>query len=638
VNEDAGSPLPAANAPRARPGWPALILALAVVIYGGGCLAWYLQTPLGRAPQLDGQENLVLAGQISAGTLPHEPFYRAMLYPAVLAAPLKLGVSADNLPVLASTFGLLCHFAITLAVAILAARLWRGPRARTAAWLAAALWGLNPVALYYAVQVLDVVPALALFIWGLVWWTGKDRLTPFFGGIFLGLAVAARPHFLSVVFVMPVAGAWLAGRWRPRIDDAFTWAGAPLVLAILGIVQWQWSGEFRVLPWQGSYNFYAANQPGANGKYYVQQLFIADLPPGENPARAESELLYAKATGLPPPFSPAAMEAYWWRQGWAAIEAQPGAWLKLMARKVYYLCNDYDQYNNFTYAWQQARSLWLAWNFLGWGVLFVLTAAVIPMAWVRAREEDKKGARLEAAVMPVAWSQARGETGRSARLAGFGLIFLAYAGGVLLYYASGRFRLPLMPLLCVIAGGLATASGWRYGRGAAIVVTLFAAGLTFSNLFNARDESTFIQDEMLAANAASTTGDDAQAYALAEEGLQRDGTRPDLRRLAVISFFNLTLADGAQYDTVAGWKKTAKELLGLELQDATLVLVEGAAAWKTGDAADAEKIWQAGADRFGESSAPASFMAAARFLRGAGASGAPPPDAQILDYLKKIPH
>ncbi len=617
MNEDAGLPSPAANAPRARPGWPAIILALAVMIYGGGYLAWYLQTPLGHAPQLDGQENLVLAAQIATGTLPHEPFYRAMLYPAMLAVPLKLGVPAENLPALASAFGLLCHFAITLAVKILAARLWRGPRARRAALLAAALWGLNPVALYYAVQVLDVVPALALFMWGLVGWMRLSGHMSYrlVGGIFLGLAVAARPHFLPVLFVTPLAQAWYAGRCRLRWIDVSAWIGAALGLLILGIAQWRWGGEFRVLPWQGSYNFNAANQPGANGKYYVQQLYMADLPPGENPARAESELLYAKGTRLTPPFSPAAMEAYWRQQAWAAIEANPGAWLKLMVKKVYYLFNNYDQYNNFTYAWQQAQSPWLAWNFLGWGVLFVLAAPV----------------------MLLAWAQARGEPGRSARLAGFGLIFFVYAGGVVLYYASGRFRLPLLPLLCVIAGGLGAVQDWKRGRWPAIIAALVAGGLTFSNFFNARDESTFIQDEMLTANAASTIGDDAQAYALAEEGLQRDAARSDLRRIAVISFFNLTLADGAQYDTAAGWQKTAKELQGLELRDATLVLVAGVAAWKTGDPAQAEKIWQAGVDRLGVSSSPAGFLAASQFLREAAPVGAPTPDPQILDYLKKVP-
>ena len=95
-----------------------------MVVYGVGYLIWYLGTPLGRAPQLDGAENLALAGKIVAGTLPHEPFYRAMLYPAVLAVPLKLGLPVENLPAFASIFGLFCHFAIALGVARLSTRLW----------------------------------------------------------------------------------------------------------------------------------------------------------------------------------------------------------------------------------------------------------------------------------------------------------------------------------------------------------------------------------------------------------------------------------------------------------------------------------------------------------------------------------
>ena len=71
-----------------------------------------------------------------------------MLYPAALALPLALGVPPAALPALAATFGLLCHFAVALALARLAAQLWAGPSARWAALLAGGLWGLNPVALF----------------------------------------------------------------------------------------------------------------------------------------------------------------------------------------------------------------------------------------------------------------------------------------------------------------------------------------------------------------------------------------------------------------------------------------------------------------------------------------------------------
>jgi hypothetical protein len=225
-------------------------------------------------------------------------------------------------------------------------------------------------------------------------------------------------------------------------------------------------------------------------------------------------------------------------------------------------------------------------------------------------------------------------------LAGYFLIFAAYGGGVLLYYASGRFRLPLLPLMCVVAGSIEViaerpAAGGKRGWGIAMVAALVAVMLTFSNFFNAHDDSTIIQDEVLTANAASSLGDDRQAYALAEEGLQRDATRPDLKRIAIISYFNLTLADGEKYDTVAGWQKVLTEMQDLQVRDATLALVTGVACWKTGNTAQAEKIWQVGAARYGPDSAPAKAGAAAQKIEGAITPNSPPPDPAMVEYLAR---
>ena len=597
-------------------GRPGVWVALAVFGYGAGYLIWYLGTPLGQAPQLDGRENLELAKQIASGALPHELFYRAMVYPALLAVPLLLGWPASWLPVLAALGGLLGHFAATLAVARLAARLWAGPKAGYAAALAAALWGLNPVALFYAVDVLDVTPALALFLWGLVLMSrtggrGRESLA---GGLLLGVAVGMRPHFLPVVLVAPVARAWLAGRWRPTGRDALTWVGAAVPLLAVGWAQWAWAGEFRVMPWQGAYNFYSANRRGANGRYYTQRIFFGDIAPGENPTRKESDLLYAQETQASPPFAISAMEGYWHARALGEIAGNPAAWLGLMGRKAYYLFNDFDQYNNKTYTWHQEASPWLRWNYLSWGVLLVLAAGMLPVA-VNTNTERR---RMRAGML---------------------LVFAAYGAGVLLYYASGRFRLPLAPLLCVTAGGWAM---WKEtlaprGRMLAAGAWMLAAGmLAFSNFYGARDESTFIQDELLSANAAAETGADAQAYALAEQVLARDPNRPDARRIALVSYFNLAVEGAPGMDSTAGWRKQLPLLQGLELRDPTLALVAGVAWWKTGDGRQAAQEWQQGVARFGANSPPGQALAAARYLLQPAASGvAAPPNKDYADYLAR---
>jgi len=587
-----------------------------MAVYGIGYLIWYLGTPLGRAPQLDAAENLVLAGKIATDTLPHEAFYRAMLYPAVLAVPLKLGLPTDDLPALASIFGLLCHFAIALGVARLAARLWSGPREKWATLLAGALWGFNPVALFYAVDVLDTVPSLALALWALVWWTrpGARKHDAWVGGVLLGLAVAARPHFLPLVFIAPLARSWLAGRWKLQLPDLMAWAGAAFVLLLLGLVQVWWSGEFRILPAQGPYNFYAANRPGANGKYYTQQVYFNQLAPGENPAQKEEAILYDKVRLL----NSAPEGVYWDEQAWSAIGQHPAAWLKLMAKKAYYLLNDFDQYNNKTYAWHKAESPWLRWNFLGWGVLFVAAALITPFTWTQAR--------------------ALKNNVRCAQLAGVMLVFVTYAAGVLLYYASGRFRLPLAPLLCVLVAAPDGCMGSLRRNWKLFFFPLGALILTASNFFDAHDHSTFIQDELLSANAAAQVGDDLQAYDLSQWVLSDDPSRADGRRVALVSYFNLTLTDAKKYDHPSGWRDQLPLLQNLNLDDPTLALVAGVAHWKTGDTGRAEEIWQAGANKFGPSSPPAQALAAVQKLSGTASSSAtPPPDQQLVDYLKVHP-
>src|SRR5262249_20878745 len=121
-------------------------------------------SPSGRFPLLDGAENLALAQRIAQGSLPAEPFFRAMLYPGLLALLLLGGVPSDWLPAAAGLLGCLLHAGSTVFVYWIARRAWASARA---GWVAAALYGLNPVAIYFATEPLDTTLGLFLFLAGL---------------------------------------------------------------------------------------------------------------------------------------------------------------------------------------------------------------------------------------------------------------------------------------------------------------------------------------------------------------------------------------------------------------------------------------------------------------------------------------
>ena len=66
-----------------------LLLLLGLSVYMLAYFLPHLDSPAGRFPVLDGAENMELARQMATGALPHVPFYRAMLYPALLSLFLR---------------------------------------------------------------------------------------------------------------------------------------------------------------------------------------------------------------------------------------------------------------------------------------------------------------------------------------------------------------------------------------------------------------------------------------------------------------------------------------------------------------------------------------------------------------------
>lgn len=526
-----------------------LIILFVALTYGAGHLSWYATTPLGLTPVLDEQENLRLAAQIAGGTLPAEPFYRAMGYPLLLAGLLQAGITTAQLPLAALALGVGLH-ALGAVLAGAVARRWFDDA--RAGLLAGLLFALNPVFVHYATQRLDAALAGVFFLAGLLALRGvgeggaaRPRAladatrppSPWLTSLCWALAALTRPQFLTVWAALPLLWLW---RHRTRAGLVATLgavgAGGVLFLAV-GLWQRAVSGEFHVTPWQGAYNLWAANQPGAHGRYYTQKLDLSQSTARDNPARLESILLYQRETGRTDT-DIAAMNAHWSQKLRDRLAHQPLDWLRQLARKTYALLNNWEQYNNKTYAFHKERSPWLRPNPLGWGLLFVLGVAG---AW-----------RLHGLAAP--------------RARAFALIAAAGAGGIVLGYVSARFRLPLAALLCVLAGGaLARPLFWRqlgHRSRLAFAAALPLAGiLTFSNLDGVRDTRPFVQDQLLIAHAAQTVGDDDATWQAATAALALAPERRDADEFVVTSGFNRQLTAALSPAELARWQSSARHLL-----------------------------------------------------------------------------
>jgi len=568
-----------------RASFYSIIVVLGCCAYISGFAVEFMLDPLGRSPVLDANENLAWAGLIADGQLPDEPLYRALLYPWVLSL---FHVEGALLAQFATLFGVFCHCVNALLVAVLAGRLWRQ---RAAAWFSGILYALYPVSMYFSVQVLDMTFAMTLFLTGLfcvVKGSESMSLRSQWGnhiaaGLLLGLSVLARPNFLLPLFCVPLAPFIL------QVDVKSQWRRSLLPLCILlvamllpllgqGFYNYSESGDFRVLPWQGGYNLLTANKAEANGKYFKQSVRFDEIPSGKNPNRLESEYLYRSAMGSEVDLDVDAMNHHWRQELLRDIAGNPLRWFGLMGRKVVYLLNDWEQYNNLTYAYHKQRFSFLQYNPLGWGVLLIGAAS---------------GCWLFRASL-------------NGRLLFFmGGVFALYAAGFLLFYASARFRLPLVPFLAIGCGGVTQLrvvqlTAMRGKLGVLLAVFLIGMGvLVYGDWFEARDRSSFIQDELLLASASARVMEDAAALKYAQAVLVRDPLRREAQMIQTTSLYNLWLTAESAKLRANYWQQLGVALDDTKEQDATMIFISGVYAWRSGEPDRALSVWRSGTDTFG---------------------------------------
>jgi 4-amino-4-deoxy-L-arabinose transferase-like glycosyltransferase len=139
------------------------------------------------------------------------------------------------------------------------------------------------------------------------------------GAILTGLAILTRP---ALIFFLPFAALWL---WKTRrLGDALIF----LLLAALCIAPWtirnhRVYGRWIAVASEGGVTFWTGNHP----------LAVGDGDLAANPAIKRAELAFRAAH---PGLSAEELEPLYYRDALAWIRSDPAAWLRLMARKVFY--------------------------------------------------------------------------------------------------------------------------------------------------------------------------------------------------------------------------------------------------------------------------------------------------------------
>lgn len=256
-----------------------------------------------------------------------------------------------------------------------------------------------------------------------------------------------------------------------------------LIIILGGVICYIHSGEFKLMPWQGASNLYSANSLNANGKYYKHSVYIPNRKAGTNPAKAEAEYIYSKETGQKPPFNLNEFNKFWLKKCFNEIASNPSQWVVLTLKKIYYLFNNYEQYNNKTFGFHKSITPILHYNPLCFGFLIILLFLTL------FKFTKNKGDLIN-------------QQEKSKLITLFiGIFFLSL--GIIAFYVSARFRIPIASLMIIFSSYLFCLNIDRIFNKSSAFILIAAAFLTFSNFYNVADTSTYKEDRLLIAFACS---------------------------------------------------------------------------------------------------------------------------------------
>lgn len=387
------------------------------------------RTPFYRPDRLDPLFYFNWAREIAAGHwIGDRIFVQSPLYAYLVALFLKILGEHRIFPVL-PIFQALAGVGTCLLI-LRAGKRVLDPRA---AWVGGMLAALYGPFLFYEGMVMKTFLStfLTVYLVDLLLRSGGTRRgLLLLAGLVFALTSLVRDNFV-LLFPLLLAGLFLAfreisRRERLRACLLFT-AGAALGILPVTIRNYAVGHEFALLTTGGGEVFYIGNNADANGRY-LPPPFVHAEPDREHDdfiARA-GELSGRKLT-------PGESSSFWLRQGLGWIRSNPGAWLRLLGRKMIIFWNAYelpDNYNYYEVRQILLRPLSLPGLFLFAPLSLFTFGLVTPLGLVG---------------IALTWRRWRD-------LLLVYLVLFGYMGTVLLFFNFSRFRVPIVPFLCLFAG------------------------------------------------------------------------------------------------------------------------------------------------------------------------------------------
>ena len=389
----------------------ALAVRLAFLASLSGTLYWDLLTN-------DSHTYYAQAGAIANGTFEvSEGFFMTPLYPFFLAAFRVLGLE----PLLWARLVQMVLGALT--VVFVYRLVFESTGKRWAGVIGGGLLAVLGPAMFHETMLL--VTGLAAFLMTgaalrLVRFNKDRRLRDLvWAGVFLGLGSLAWTTMLAA---LPALVVWLVvilkkDGWRRVLGRVGILLGF-VFLPILPVTVYNaaQSGEFILTTANLGINLDIGNRAGANGLYNPPSPFTT-----ERMFDGTGRIFLTRVTGHYVTLAEA--NRYWLRQALRHIGDHPGEFALNLLHKTWYFIHGYE--------WPQLESYGHLTEVVPWlGMPWPTLAVVMPLALLG---------------LGLGWRWRR-------ELAPVYLIAVFYAGAVILFFITGRYRYPVVPLACAFAG------------------------------------------------------------------------------------------------------------------------------------------------------------------------------------------